>query len=69
MRYKKWRDGMLIPDTHEPGLQRGFGMSAKGKKKGSGGPSGPSKANKSVKYWKVGVWAGGRIDGTKKGRR
>jgi len=66
--WKHWHDGLLIPDTHESGKQPGFGMSKKGTKKGGGGPSG-SKANKSVKYWKVGTWAGGRTDGVKgKGR-
>jgi len=48
--YKKWRDkALLIPVTHEPGKQKGYGMSGKG----GGEPKSvtASKGHKSMKYW------------------
>ena len=30
--WKRWRDGLMIPDQHEPGIQRGFMMGKKNKK-------------------------------------
>ena len=48
--YKKWRNnGLLIPDTHEPGKQKGFGMSGKGG--GENKSVTASKGHKSVKFW------------------
>lgn len=48
--HKKWKsNGLLIPVTHEPGKQKGFGMSGKG----GGEPKSfcASKGHKSCKYW------------------
>jgi len=51
----------LIPVTHEPGVQRGEGMGAKGvKKAGSSSPGGRGNAKRSS-FWPVGRWAGGAV--------
>ena len=61
---KPWRHRgkpFLIPDTHEPGVQKGFKM---GSKHGGSGPSftpgGRGRSNR-VKFWPVGYWADGKI--------
>jgi hypothetical protein len=61
--YRPWHDGMLIPDTHEPG-KRNHPKTVKQ-------PSSEhqSKANKNVKYWPVGTWAHGFTDPEKKKER
>ena len=51
----------LIPDTHEPGEQKGFGM---GSKHGGSGPSsspGGRGKRSAVKFWSVGRWAEGKV--------
>ena len=63
MLLKPWRRGgkpYLIPDTHEPGVQKGFGESQKGKSQPSHTPGGRGRRS-SVKFWPVGKWAGGAV--------
>jgi hypothetical protein len=67
--WKNWRDNLLIPDQHEPGVQKGFRGSAKTKK--FMGSEHQSRANKGVKYWVndkgQGTWAGGLTDRVQSG--
>lgn len=57
--YRPWKHGLLRPDTHEPGIQRGY----RGSGKHGGKPSSnhASKSSGKVSFWKVGTWAGGII--------
>ena len=49
--WKKWRDGLLIPDTHDPGVQKGFRGSLKVKK--FQGSEHHSRSNGAVHFWPV----------------
>mgnify|MGYP003579540088 CR=1 FL=1 len=63
MSLKRWKHGgkpLLIPDQHEPGVQRGYLMGSKGLKKNPNSEH-SSKSSGQVVFWKVGTWARGSI--------
>lgn len=60
MTWKLWRDKLLIPDQHEPGVQRGFMDGHKGQKKNTGSEH-HSKSSGGTKYYAVGYWGEGKV--------
>jgi hypothetical protein len=58
---KRWRSKhYLIPVQHEPGKQKGYGMSEKGKSQNSFTPGAAGNAKRNL-YWPIGRWAGGAV--------
>lgn len=64
----------IIPEQHDPGIQRGQNMGKRGLKAGTltikqwkarnrhRHNGGTNKSNKSVTYWRLGYWMGGPIN-------
>ena len=64
--WKMWKNGTMIPDQHESGIQRGY-MQGKSKIKHNPSSEHASRGNKSVQFYRVIPW--GMELGMKKGKR
>lgn len=55
MKWKSWRNNTLIPDQHEPGVQRGYMQGSKGHFK-VGKSEHASKSTGGLKYYRIIPW-------------
>jgi hypothetical protein len=58
--WKMWRDNLLIPDQHNPGVTK-VRKQGEGKHKKFIGSEHHSSSKGGNRFWPIGRWAGGKI--------